>query len=249
MLASAAEVLPSPSRHWDAVIPISGKKNSSDLTQSPRRTKVGDLTLQRFQHFNERMTANAASHPEVIMMNANRKSSGDGQVEQRNADRRKRRRRGRRSRRETPTRDYAALVAVFNGVLATSLLVRKCSREPLPERIEPKDLALFALATQKLSRVITKDKVTSAFRAPFTEVEGKGGPGEVEERAKGRGLRRAIGELLTCPFCLGTWIASGFIYGYIFVPRVTRAVASIFAVSGLADFLQQLYVKTQEMNE
>jgi len=194
-------------------------------------------------------TASAASHLEMIMMNANRKSSGDSQIEQRNADRRKQRRRERRSRREKPTGNYAALVAVFNGVLATSLLVRKCLREPLPERVEPKDIVLFAVATQKLSRVITKDKVTSAFRAPFTEVEGKGGPGEIEERAKGRGLRRAMGELLTCPFCIGTWIASGFIYGYIFTPRVTRVLASIFAVSGLADFLQQLYVKAQEMNE
>ena len=157
--------------------------------------------------------------------------------------------RGLRSRSEIPTRDYAALVAAFNGLVAAGLLARKCSREPLPERVEPKDLALFALATQKLSRVITKDKVTSAFRAPFTEVEGKGGPGEVEERAKGRGQRRAIGELLTCPFCLGTWIASGFIYGHIFAPRVTRTLASIFAGSGLADFLQQVYVKAQEMNE
>lgn len=148
-----------------------------------------------------------------------------------------------------PRADYAALVAVFNALLATTLLARKCAREPLPERVAPKDLALFALATQKLSRVITKDKVTSAFRAPFTEVEGKGGPGEIEERAKGRGLRRAIGELLTCPFCLGTWIASGFIYGYIFSPRVTRILASIFGVSGLADFLQQLYIKTQELNK
>src|SRR6185436_19067252 len=100
------------------------------------------------------------------MMNANRKSSGDSQVEQRNADRRKQRRRERRSRREKPTGNYAALVAVFNGMLATSLLVRKCLREPLPERVEPKDIVLFAVATQKLSRVITKDKVTSAFRAP-----------------------------------------------------------------------------------
>jgi Protein of unknown function (DUF1360) len=150
---------------------------------------------------------------------------------------------------ELPTRDYAALVAIFNGVLATALLARKCSREPLPERIDPKDLMLFALATQKLSRVITKDKVTSAFRAPFTEVEGKGGAGELEERPRGRGLRRAIGELLTCPFCLGTWIASGFIYGYIFTPRITRTLASIFAVSGVADFFQQLYVKAQEMND
>jgi len=183
-----------------------------------------------------------------MMMSPRHKNSADGtgQVEQ---QRQRARRRGRRARGENPTRDYAALVAVFNGLLATALFARKCSHEPLPERVEPKDLVLFALATQKLSRVITKDKVTSAFRAPFTEVEGKGGPGEVEERAKGRGLRRAIGELLTCPFCLGTWIASGFIYGYVFVPRISRTVASIFAVSGLADFLQQLYVKTQEINE
>ncbi len=148
-----------------------------------------------------------------------------------------------------PARDYAALVAVFNGLLATTLLARRCSNEPLPERIEPKDLVLFAIATQKLSRVITKDKVTSAFRAPFTEVEGKGGAGELEERPRGRGLRRAIGELLTCPFCLGTWVASGFIYGHIFAPRLTRTVASIFAVSGIADFLQQGYVRAQEINQ
>ncbi|PYK76155.1 MAG: hypothetical protein DME42_00695 [Verrucomicrobia bacterium] len=187
------------------------------------------------------------------MMSARNRNSGDAtvQIEQREQkrDQWEQRRRGRKTGGEMPRGDYAALVALFNGLLATSLLAHKCSREPLPERVEPKDLALFALATQKLSRVITKDKVTSAFRAPFTEVEGKGGPGEVEERAKGHGLRRAIGELLTCPFCLGTWIASGFIYGYIFSPRVTRTLASIFAVSGLADFLQQLYVKTQEMNK
>ncbi len=152
-------------------------------------------------------------------------------------------------RNQLPARDYAVLVAVFNGALATALLARKCSREPLPDRIDPKDLMLFALATQKLSRLITKERVTTALRAPFTEVEGKGGAGELEERPRGRGLRRAVGELLTCPFCLGTWIASGFIYGSLFSPSITRAVGSIFAVSGVADFLQQLYVKAQEMND
>jgi uncharacterized protein DUF1360 len=151
-------------------------------------------------------------------------------------------------RKELPATDYAALVTLFNGVLATVLLARKCSEEPLPKRVQPQDIVLFAVATQKLSRVITKDKVTTALRSPFTEVEGKGGAGELEERPKGRGLQRAVGELLTCPFCIGTWIASGFIYGYIFSPRVTRTVASIFAVSGIADFLQQGYVKAQEMN-
>jgi hypothetical protein len=165
-------------------------------------------------------------------------------------------RKERRSRRQAPRRehglptgDYAALVATFNGVLASTLLARKCAHQSLPERVEPQDLILFALSTQKLSRVITKDKVTAAFRAPFTEIEGKGGAGELEERGRGHGLRRAVGDLITCPFCLGTWIASGFIYGYLFTPRLTRILASIFAVSGIADFLQQAYVKAQEMND
>jgi hypothetical protein len=175
-------------------------------------------------------------------------STGDGAEQKAKEKRRGGNRPGNR-REDLPTGDYAALVTVFNGLLATALFARKCQREPLPERVAPQDLALFALATQKLSRVITKDKVTAAFRAPFTEVEGKGGAGELEERPKGRGLRRAIGDLVSCPFCLGTWIASGFIYGHIFAPRLARTIASIFAVGGLADFLQQAYVKAQEMND
>lgn len=178
-------------------------------------------------------------------------SRGDGtdQEQQSRRSRRQQPPQDRDRREQLPTRDYAALVAVFNGLLATMLFARKCEREPLPERVAPQDLILFALSTQKLSRVITKDKVTAAFRAPFTEIEGKGGAGELEERGKGHGLRRAIGDLITCPFCLGTWIASGFIYGYIFSPRITRTVASIFAVGGMADFLQQAYIKAQEMND
>jgi hypothetical protein len=152
-------------------------------------------------------------------------------------------------RQHLPARDYAVLVALFNGAMAATLLARKRSGGPLLERVDLKDLLLYAIATQKLSRVMTKGKVTTALRAPFTAVEGKGGAGELEERPRGRGLRRAIGELLTCPFCLGTWIASGFIYGAIFSPSVARTVGSIFAVSGVADFLNQAYVKAQEMND
>ena len=152
-------------------------------------------------------------------------------------------------RKQLPARDYALLVALFNGAMAVALLARRRSGGPLLDRVDPKDLMLYAIATQKLSRVMTKGKVTTALRAPFTAVEGKGGAGELEERPRGRGLRRAIGELLTCPFCLGTWIASGFVYGSIFSPAVTRTVGSIFAVSGLADFLNQSYLKAQEMND
>jgi hypothetical protein len=94
-----------------------------------------------------------------MMMSPRHKNSGDGTGEA-EQQRQRTRTRGRqaRSRGEIPPRDYAALVAVFNGLLATALFGRKCSREPLPQRVELKDLVLFALATQKLSRFITKDK-------------------------------------------------------------------------------------------
>ncbi len=146
-----------------------------------------------------------------------------------------------------PLRDYAALIALFNTVLASFLLSRKNS--DLPERIGAGDLFLLGLATQKLSRVLTRDRVTQPLRAPFTEHEGSGGAGEVEERARGTGLRRAIGQLITCPYCVGTWLASIFIYGFVFNPRITRLVASIFAVGSIADFAQHGYAKTKELTE
>ncbi|MBA3833255.1 MAG: DUF1360 domain-containing protein [Chthoniobacterales bacterium] len=111
------------------------------------------------------------------------------------------------------------------------------------------DLLLLGLATQKASRVLARDRVTQPLRAPFTEFEGPGGSGEVEEKARGTGLRKAIGQLVTCPYCLGIWVASGFIYGFAFNPRLTRMVASIFAVSSVADFAQHGYAKAKELTE
>ena len=58
-----------------------------------------------------------------------------------------------------------------------------------------------------------------------------------------------LGLLVRCHLCFGTWVASGFIYGHIFTPRLARTIASIFAVASLSDFLQQAYVKAQEMND
>ena len=69
----------------------------------------------------------------------------------------------------------------------------------LPERPRAADLLLAGVATHKLSRLLTKDRVTSFIRAPFTRYEQPAGHGEVEEEPRGSGLRLAIGELLVCP--------------------------------------------------
>ncbi|MDP9480773.1 MAG: DUF1360 domain-containing protein, partial [Actinomycetota bacterium] len=83
--------------------------------------------------------------------------------------------------------------------------------------------------------------VTSPLRAPFTELQEKESPKKVDEKPRGEGLRRSLGELLTCKFCLGVWVASLFTYGLVLVPRVARLVASVFAVITVSDYLHQIY--------
>ena len=123
---------------------------------------------------------------------------------------------------------------------AALVLARRSGRE-LPERVEAPDVLVAGVATYKLSRVISKDRVTAFARAPFTEFQERGRPAEVEEKPRGSGLRRAIGELLVCPYCLGLWISAGFHVGLLFAPRTTRFIASIFTALTISDFLQVAY--------
>ena len=140
-----------------------------------------------------------------------------------------------------PLGGYAILLLVFHTLVAVLLGLRLRSHK-LPESIPVADLALLSVATFKLSRLITKDKVTAAVRAPFTEYERPGGPAEVEEKPRGEGLRRAVGELLVCPYCIGQWVATLLLAAYIWQPRLTRAAGSLFTVVTGADYMQQLWV-------
>lgn len=147
---------------------------------------------------------------------------------------------------ERPLGGYAALMGLFGlavGAFATWL--RRSQRE-LPERVELGDLALMTVATHKAARLISKDRVTSTVRAPFTRFEGDGGPGEVSEAARGHGLRRAVGELVTCPYCIGLWIAAVFAAGFVVAPRPTRWVAAVLSAVFGSDVLQIAYKKAED---
>lgn len=139
---------------------------------------------------------------------------------------------------EHPLVSYAVLGSTFAAAFA-GLLVG--ARGRLPESYGTRDLVLASLATHKLSRLIARDRVTRPLRAPFTEVEHPDPPLELSERARGRGPRRALGELLSCPYCLDQWIGGVFIAGLTLAPRQTRAAASLFAVVTGSDYLQHLH--------
>lgn len=141
-----------------------------------------------------------------------------------------------------PLAGYAILLLVFHALVVVLAALRMRSRKQLPDSIPAQDIALLSVATFKLSRLITKDKVTAAVRAPFTEYQESGGPAEVEEKPRGDGLNRAVGELLVCPYCIGQWVATILIAAYLWQPRVTRMIASLFAVVTGADYMQQLWV-------
>lgn len=145
---------------------------------------------------------------------------------------------------EQPLGAYLAATAVYNVVLA-GLIAAVQKRRGAP-RIGLGDFVLLAIASHKLSRTISKEKVTAPLRAPFTELQGPGAPAEVEEKPRGTGVRRLIGELLVCPYCLVQWVAPGFFAAFAFWPRATRFVAQILAAVTVADFLHVLYKGSEE---
>jgi hypothetical protein len=145
-----------------------------------------------------------------------------------------------------PFAAYAAFAAAFNGALAAAVVAAKRSGRDLPEHVALQDLVLIGAASHKLSRLVAKKKITSFVRAPFTELQGRGGPAELEEKARGRGLRRAVGELLICPYCLGLWASGGFHAGLLFAPRATRFSASVLTAMTISDFLQIAYKAVED---
>ncbi|OBG22096.1 DUF1360 domain-containing protein [Mycobacterium sp. 852002-51057_SCH5723018] len=149
-----------------------------------------------------------------------------------------------------PLEGYSVVLAIYGLLVALTGMVVAATGRKLPQRWGIQDLLTVTIGTHKLARTISKDAVTSPLRAPFAHYSGTGGPAEVmEETRQGSALRHSVGELLTCPFCLDMWVATGFVIGLIFVPRFTRLVAGTFTALAGADFLQLAYAKAQQMAE
>lgn len=144
-----------------------------------------------------------------------------------------------------PLGGYAGVLALYSALAgALTWALRKRATEL--RRFDPMDLALYGLATEHLSRLITKDSVTAVLRAPFTEFKEPAGEGEVNEEVVGHGTRHAVGELLTCPFCSAQWVATALVAGRVAAPNLTRAVVSVSAAARLSDYLQLLYAFCRE---
>jgi hypothetical protein len=145
---------------------------------------------------------------------------------------------------DLPIGGYAAMMTVFMGTFV-GLVAAARKADVLPGRVSFRDIALLGVATHKLTRIVTREKVTIPLRVPFTHYEGRDGAGQVKEKPRGRGLQRAIGSLVTCQYCAGPWVATGLAAGLLFAPRATRLACGILAVVAVSDFLHQAYAGTR----
>jgi hypothetical protein len=150
---------------------------------------------------------------------------------------------------QRPLGAYAGLAALYAGLFGGGLVGAVRSGHELPENVAAGDLALYGVATHRLSRLLSREKVARFARAPFTEVE-EGEPAPpaelVEHPRESNGMRRAVGELLSCTMCLDQWIAAGFVLGHVWAPRATRLTASALAVKSVADALHLTYARAAD---
>lgn len=140
-----------------------------------------------------------------------------------------------------PYTSYAAILGTFvGGLAAAGALARTLEKEPRAQTTL--DFVLLAGATFKTARTLTHDRVASFVRQPF--VEGKAGTGE--EHPAGDGPKRAIGELVTCTRCVGTWAAAGLASTQIIAPRFGRLLTWTLCAAAASDFLQAAFVSLTE---
>lgn len=139
---------------------------------------------------------------------------------------------------DRPIGGYVATMGVYGGVVGTLAAAARVAGREVPDGLPVTDVALSALATHKLSRLLAHDPVTSPLRVPFTSYQGQAGPSELQEEVRGSGGRKTVGELITCPFCTGVWVATAFTAGLVYLPRTTRLAIGTFAALAGADMLQ-----------
>jgi hypothetical protein len=133
---------------------------------------------------------------------------------------------------QTPTEaaDYAALSLLYGTLLgATAIGARE--REPIPRGEVP----VLAAATFALSKLVVHEKVETWMRRPFVDEAPDG------RRPKGRRLRFAIGELMSCTRCTGAWAALALAGLRLHSPATGRTVTTVLAASAGNDFMQSAF--------
>ena len=150
-----------------------------------------------------------------------------------------------------PLPGYLILATGYTALAGTLLTLARRRAGSDHSRLEWGDLALTAVSTYRLSRLLTKDAISSPLRAPLTRFTGPGLPSEVNEEVapgiEGRPVLHAAAELATCPFCTGQWVATTLVAGHVLAPGLTRLVTGILTAAAGAEVLHYGHAALQRL--
>jgi hypothetical protein len=93
-----------------------------------------------------------------------------------------------------------------------------------PVRTDPTTVALDALASYRLTRLLVSDGIIDRPR------------GALMERLRRRERHKLV-ELIECPWCTGFWVALGVVAARRLAPSVWDPIARVFAYSAAAGFV------------
>ncbi|HEX4719350.1 MAG TPA: DUF1360 domain-containing protein [Thermoleophilaceae bacterium] len=130
---------------------------------------------------------------------------------------------------ETRPVDYAAINALWVALAAA--LVAGTRGRASEDPITNKELIPLAAATFAVSKAVARERIGAWVREPFVEEE-------QHQRPKGGRIQRAVGELVTCTRCVGTWSALGVVGLRVLHPEAGKTVSMILATSAANDWLQ-----------
>ncbi len=140
---------------------------------------------------------------------------------------------------------HAAFMALYSFLFALFVYLLRATGRGFPTAIPPFDFLLLCLATFRVTELITCDSITRFMREPFlTRRKERKPDGETEEKVKpaGGGIRRTLGELIICPWCIGVWIGTLLAYFYLWTPGIARVFLLATSVAG-GGIMFQLFTK------
>ncbi len=130
---------------------------------------------------------------------------------------------------------YTFLSGVFMAIFAG--LAWHENRKRKDSTLKPLELVQLGFATYRLGRMFSYDKVAEPYRLPFTQTVPDPSGAGMTVISRGTGFRGAIGDLVACPICTGTWVAAALVYGLNLIPRPTRLFLNIMSSVGIAELL------------
>ncbi|WP_064092279.1 DUF1360 domain-containing protein [Rossellomorea aquimaris] len=103
------------------------------------------------------------------------------------------------------------------------------------------ELFCLGLAVFRLTHLIVFDKITEFIRSPFFDEvtePSENGEEDIYLIPKKGGIKGFLGELLSCYWCTGMWVAIS-LYGLNnYFPSIFAPITTILAVAGIASILE-----------